>query len=72
MFNVLSLQGTANQNDPEIPSYTHQNCCDQNLKATAHASKAEEQGAQSSKTGGSANLYNYSGNQCDCFSENWK
>ena len=25
MFKVLSHQGNANQNDPEIPSYTHQN-----------------------------------------------
>ena len=25
MFKVLSHQGNANQNDPEIPSYTNQN-----------------------------------------------
>jgi hypothetical protein len=32
MFKVLSDQRNANQNDPEIPSYTNQNGSDQNLR----------------------------------------
>ena len=32
MFNVLSHQGIANQNDLEIPSFTFQNGNDQTLK----------------------------------------
>ena len=32
MFNILSHQGNANPNNPEIPSYTNQNDEDQNLK----------------------------------------
>jgi hypothetical protein len=35
-FKVLSHQGSANQNNSEIPSYTHQNGKDQ---VTAHAGK---------------------------------
>jgi hypothetical protein len=26
IFNILSYQGNSNQNDPEIQSYTNQNC----------------------------------------------
>jgi hypothetical protein len=32
MFNILSHQGNANQNDPEIPTYRNQNDRDQKLK----------------------------------------
>ena len=38
--------------------------------ATAHAGKNVEQGEHSSIAGGSANLYNHSGNQFGGFSEN--
>jgi hypothetical protein len=32
MFNILSHQGNANQNDSEIPSYKYRNGLDQKLK----------------------------------------
>jgi hypothetical protein len=32
MFNILSLQGNANQNSPEISSYSSQNNFNQKLK----------------------------------------
>ena len=41
-------------------------------QAISHASKDMGQGEQSSIAGGSANLYNHSGNQSGDFLENWK
>ena len=32
MFNILSHQGNANKNDPEITLYTNQNSLDQKFK----------------------------------------
>jgi hypothetical protein len=32
MFNILNHQGNANQNNPEIPPHTSQNCKDQNFR----------------------------------------
>ena len=32
MFNILSYQRNANENNPKIPSYTSQNAKDQKLK----------------------------------------
>lgn len=39
MFNILSLQGTANQNDTEIPLCTNQNDLDPKTQARAPAGK---------------------------------
>jgi hypothetical protein len=50
MLNILIHNRNRNQNDSEIPSYTHQN------QGTDHNGKDVEPGAHSSTTGGSANL----------------
>ena len=71
MFNVLSQQGNANQNDYEIPFYTSE-WLRLKSQVTAHAGEDVEQGEHSSIAGGSANLYNHFGNQFGGFSENWE
>jgi hypothetical protein len=43
-----------------------------NTEATAHAGEDAEKGKRSSTVGGSANLYNNSGNQSGSYSESWK
>ena len=67
MINVLSCKKNVNQNNSEIPSYT----C-QNDKVIAPGGEDVELGKHSFIAGGSANLYNQSGNQFDDFSENWE
>ena len=63
VFNIINLQGNANQNDSEIPSYTCQNGYDQKHKVQLTlAGKDVEQGEHSSIAGWSANLYSFYGN----------
>jgi hypothetical protein len=42
MLNILSHQGTANQNDPEIPTYRNQNGQDKKSQVTADAGEDVE------------------------------
>jgi hypothetical protein len=44
MFNILSHQGNANQNNSKIPSYTCQNVLRSKNQVIAHAGKDVEQG----------------------------
>jgi hypothetical protein len=67
MFNILSHQRNANQNNSENTSYTHQNGYEQNVKWQAHI----EQGEYSSIAGEGTNLYSDFRNQFGGFSENW-
>ena len=54
MFNVLSQQGNANQNDYEIPFYTSE-WLRLKSQVTAHTGKDVKQGEHSSIAGGNAN-----------------
>ena len=63
VFNALSYQGIANQNDPDISLYTHNYGKVQKLNYV-------EQEEHSSIDGGSINLYNCSGNQFGSFFKN--
>ena len=67
MFQVLSYQGNANQNDSESPARMSK------IKEhmIAHIGEGMEQ-ENSSTAHWSANLYNHSGNQSGSFSENWE
>ena len=71
MFNILSHQRNANQNNPEIPSHTSQNGWDKKIQVTADAGEDVEKEEHSSIVGGIASLYNHSGNQSGGSSENW-
>lgn len=73
MFNILSHQGTVNQNDSEIPSYAFQNDLDRSkTQVRVHAGEDTDQGEHSSTAGGSANLYSCYGNKYGESSGNWK
>jgi len=73
MLNIHIYQGNANQNDPEISSYTNQNGLDQKLKQqTAHASKDVEKEEHPFIAGEIVKLYNYSVIHSGRSSENWK
>jgi hypothetical protein len=71
IFNILSNQGNANQNDSEIPSYTCQNSKIKDTSDT-HAVKDVKQAEHSTIANGNAILYSNFGNQYGSFSENWK
>jgi hypothetical protein len=62
MFNILTQQGNKNQNNSEVPSYTHQEI--------ANAGKDVKQGEHFFTSSRSANLYKHFGNQFDSCSEN--
>jgi hypothetical protein len=63
MFNILSNQGNANQNKPEIPSHTSQNGYDQKLRWELMLKKDVEKKEHSSIPGRIARWNNHSGNQ---------
>ena len=69
MFNILNHLRNANQNNPEIPSHTSQMA--KIIQVTADAGEDVEKEEHSSIVGGIASLYNHSGNQSGCSSENW-
>jgi hypothetical protein len=48
IFSILSHQGNANQNDPEILPYNIQNSKDQKTQVTTHAGKDMVKGEHSS------------------------
>jgi hypothetical protein len=61
MFNILSHQGNANQNNPEIPPHTSQNGRSK-TQMTADAGEDVEKEEHSSIVGSTASWYNHSGN----------
>ena len=65
MFNNLSHQGSANQNNPEILPHTSQK-----TQVTADAGEDVEKEEHSSIAGEIASWYNHSGNQFCGSSEN--
>jgi hypothetical protein len=67
MFNILSHQGNANQNNPEISSHSSQ----KKIQGTADADEDVKKEEHSSIAGGIASSYNHSRNQSDSSSENW-
>jgi hypothetical protein len=70
MFNILSHQENANQNNSD--SISHQSeWLRSKTQVTADASKDVEKEEHSSIAGGIANWYNHSGNQSGNSSENW-
>ena len=71
MFNILYHQGNANQNNPEIPPHTKSEWLRSKIQVTADAGEDVEKEEHSSIVGGSAGLYNHSGNQSGGSSENW-
>jgi hypothetical protein len=58
MFKVLSHQGNANQNSPEIPPHISQNGQDKKTQVTADAGEDVEKEEHSSIAGGIASWYN--------------
>jgi len=71
MSNILSHQGNANQNNPEISTSHQSEWLRSKTPATADAGKDVEKEEHSSIAGGTANWYNHSGNQSGGSSENW-
>jgi hypothetical protein len=70
MFKIISHQGNANQNDPEIPLHTSQNGGSK-TQVTADAGKDVEKDDHSSIAGGVESWYNHSGNKSGSSLENW-
>ena len=72
MFNILSHQENADQNNPEIPPHTtHQSeWLRSKTQVTADAGEDEEKEEHSSTAGGIASWYNHSGHQFGGSSEN--
>jgi hypothetical protein len=62
MFYILSYQGTANQNNPEIPPHTIQNGSDKKTQVIVNAGEVVEKEEHSSIAGGIAIWYNHCGN----------
>jgi hypothetical protein len=62
MFKILSDQGNANQNDPEIPPYIKE-WLRSKPQVSVHVGEDVEKEEHSSIAGGIAGLYNHSGNQ---------
>jgi hypothetical protein len=60
MFNIISYQGNANQNNPEVPSHNGQNGYDPKTQVTADAGEDVEKGEHSSIAGGIVSWYNHS------------
>jgi hypothetical protein len=71
MFNILSHQGNANQNNPEITSTSYQKeCLKSKTQVTANAVKDVEIEENSSIASGLAIWNNHCGNQSGGSSEN--
>ena len=68
MFNILSHQGNANQNNPDL---TPVRMAKMKNSGDTDAGKDVENEEHSSTVGGIASLYNHSGNQSGGSSENW-
>jgi hypothetical protein len=68
MFNILSHQRNANQNNPEIPLHTSQNG-KKKIQVRADAGEDVEKEEHSSIVGGIASWFNYSGNLSGVYSE---
>jgi hypothetical protein len=69
MFNILSHQENANQNDSETILQLSE-WLRSKTQLTVHAGDDVEQGEHFSIAGGSTNLYNHFENEFDGFSEN--
>jgi hypothetical protein len=70
MFNILNHQGNANQNNPDSTSHQSE-WLGSKIQVTADGGEDMKKKEHSSIVGGIASLYNYSGNQSGCSSENW-
>jgi hypothetical protein len=71
MFNILSHQGNANQNDSDSTLHSSE-WLRSKTQRTVHTGEDVEQGEQCSIAGESANLYKFGiGNQFVGFSEDW-
>jgi hypothetical protein len=68
MFNILSHQGNANQNNPEIPPHTSLRS---KTQMTEDAGEYVEKEEHSFVVGGITSWYNHCGNQFGSYSENW-
>ena len=71
MFIILSHQGNANPNNPDIPPHTSQNGYDQTVQVTADAGEDVEKEEHSSIVGRIASWFSHSGYQSGSSSENW-
>jgi hypothetical protein len=75
MFNIFSHQGNANQNDSEIPPYTHLHLAKikkKKKKTSRDSSRGREAQGTFLQCWQSSDMYNHSGNQSGGFLENWK
>jgi hypothetical protein len=70
MFNILSHQGNANQNNSDSTSHQSE-CLRSKIQVTADAGEDVEKEEHSSIAGGIASWYNHFGNQFGGSSENW-
>jgi hypothetical protein len=70
MFNILSHQGNATQNNSDSTSHQSK-WLRSKTQVTAYAGKDVEKKEHSSIAGGIASCYNHSGNQFGGSSENW-
>ena len=71
MFNILTHQGNANQNDPEIPLHQSE-WLRSKIQMTADAGEDVEKEEHSSIAVEFASWFNHSGYQFDGSSENWR
>jgi hypothetical protein len=71
MFNILSHQENASQNDLEIPPHTKSEWLRSKTQVTEDAGKDVEKKEHSSVAGEIASWYNHSGNQFGGSSEYW-
>ena len=71
MFNILSLQRNANQNNPKVLPHTSQ-WIRSKTQVTADIGKDVEKEEHSIIASGISSLYIYFGNQSGRSSENWK
>jgi len=71
MFNNLSYQGTANQNNPEIPPHTSQNEKDQKLRSCQMLARMWRKKNTLPLLVGLQAAYSHSANQSGGSSDNW-
>jgi hypothetical protein len=69
MFNMLSYQGSANQNNPDIPYQSE--WLRSKIQMAADAGEDVEKEDHFSIVGGIASWYNHSGNQSGGSIDNW-
>jgi hypothetical protein len=67
MFNILSYQGDANRNNPEILPYTNENGLRSKTQGMAHAGEDVKKGKHPCIAGGIANWSKNSGNNSGKF-----